>query len=181
MKMNLSWRNQRIGVKLTFAFTLISLILLAGGIVNYLGMFKMQKETFNIIKAAPLVESALKMKLAISSNLQLTRKVVEENNIVDFNDLKDEQEIYNEEFDLYANASLNGTETGSGIIYAAKGEELRAVLSDSINFFKNEFSPRIQKIYDIKSGQLSRGEVDTETQNILFNLNDEVNEYGGGE
>ncbi len=176
--MNLSWRNQKIGVKLTIAFTLISFILLAGGLVNYFGMFNMQKETLNIIKAAPLVESALKMKLAISSNLQLTRKVVEEDNIVDFNDLKDEEEIYNEEFDLYANASLNGTETGSGIIYAAKGEELRAILSESVSFFTDEFRPRIQKIYDIKLGQLLRHKVDTETQNILFNLNDEVNEYG---
>ncbi len=176
--MNLSWSNQKIGVKLTFAFTLISLILLSGGLLNYLSMFNMHKQTFNIIKAAPLVESALKMKLAISSNLQLTRKVVEEDNIVDFNDHKDELEIYDEEFNLYANASLNGAETESGIIYAAKGEELRAALSDSIDFFKNEFSPRILKIYDIKLGQLLRGEVDTETQNILSNLNDEVNEYG---
>jgi len=168
----------RIRTKLTGGFLSVALVLLVVGVVNYRGISGMDRETVHITETAPLVDAAMEMKFAIVNNQLLIMEMMEEDDMAALERLEARQKAFFRRFDTYAGAMLEGGETDEGMVYAARNEELRRLISDVMRFHEKEFEPRIEKIYEVRARQLRAGKTETARMAVLARLDEEADEYG---
>jgi methyl-accepting chemotaxis protein len=73
----MNWKNYRIGVKLTFGFSLMTILLLVVGAWSQFGISQMEKATSNMIDSVKLMENAMNMQLALATENKIAMRLAE--------------------------------------------------------------------------------------------------------
>ncbi len=149
MSQELFMENMKLGTKLIGGFLLVTAILVVVGVLGYRSISSMESRTRDIIEAAPLVDAAMEMKLAVRADMQIIMELLEAGNQEELNDVWKEHQESVHNFDLYAIAILEGGDTPEGTIYAAKDKVLRGIVTEADRFHNSEFQPRIDRIREL--------------------------------
>ncbi len=159
----MNWKNWRIGRKLFSGFFAVVLVLLAVGFLGYSNIQSMRAKTIELHEAAPLVDSALEMKLAVVSSQLMIMEMLGSADQKELDGVWQEQASNFKRFDLFSNAVLKGAETADGIIYAAKGAETKKIVREAIQFEDMEFKPRVKMIYDLMTDKFTTDKLVADT------------------
>lgn len=143
--------NLKLSYKLMMGFLSLAGILMLVGYLNYLSMNAVNKENRRVIEAAPLVEAAMKMKLATAIDMQMIMELLAAENKKQLEAVWQEYKKYVAVFDTFGDAILNGAQTDAGRIYATTDEKLRQVVVDTEDLHNKEFQPQVAKIYQLKT------------------------------
>ena len=147
--------KMRLKGKLLSGFLTVVAVLLMVGLLGYNGIIEMEGETTEIVESSTLVDSAMEMKIAVARDMQMIMELLAAENLADLDEVWQDHEGFVANFDLYADAILEGAETPEGTIYASTDPELRAIVTQADGFHNKQFQPPIRAIYD-----LSREKID---------------------
>ncbi len=159
----MNWKNWRIGRKLFSGFIAVVLVLLAVGFLGYSNIQSMRAKTVELHEAAPLVDSALEMKLAVVSSQLMIMEMLGSADQEELDEVWQEQAGNFKRFDVFSNAVLKGAETEEGTIYAAKGAETKKIVREAIQFENKEFKPRVKMIHDLMTDKYSTDKLVADT------------------
>ncbi|MFQ5560146.1 MAG: methyl-accepting chemotaxis protein, partial [Nitrospinota bacterium] len=93
-------------------------------------------------------------KLAVSRNLLVTMKIL---NSKKTDTLKEELkhiEKSSKTYDVFSKGILHGADTPIGLVYEAQSDQVKDLVRNSGRFHKEEFLPRIKRIYTLKEKQI---------------------------
>ncbi len=139
----MGFKNLKIGTKIIAGFLLVTAIFALVGLVVIRSITEMKE-------AAPLVDAAMEMKLAVRSDMQMIMELLAAEDKPVLDEVWEEHESFVRHFDTFAEAILSGAETEEGIIYATKDQVLRDIVNESDKFHNDEFQPRMKIIYELK-------------------------------
>jgi methyl-accepting chemotaxis protein len=168
-------KDIKLGVKLIGGFLLVSMITIIVTLTGVFGLKAIRKNFNNVIQTAPLIDAAMKMEIAVARDMQMIMELLASGSKADLDAVWKEHEAFAKEFDLFADAILEGAETEDGTIYPAKDEKLKQIVKEAELFHNNEFQPRIKKIYDILVQKLSGK---TFSQEMLKKFDSEADSVG---
>ncbi len=167
-------KNLKLSTKLIAAFLIVAFIVLVVGFFGYGSIQRMQDETGEIVEAAPLVDAAKEMKLAVALDLRLIMEFLESRDQSALDALWQEHEKEVESFDTYADAIVNGANTNVGKVYATKDDRLRALVVDADRFHNTELQPSIKGIYDLISEDIVNRKELAATMDAFEDAYDEI-------
>ncbi len=144
------FKDTKIGTKMVAAFLLVASLVLGAGLTGYNGLSKSNSNLQVIVETSPLVDAAMKMKVAVVRDMGVIADILDTVNQQGLTQVWHEHEVFVQDFDTFAEAILQGAQTEDGVIYAAKEKKMRAIVDGADNFHNNEFKPRITQIRDLK-------------------------------
>jgi len=144
------------------AFLCIALITAIVGVTGYSGMKKLEGKFKVVIESAPLIQSAVNMKLTLSQDLMIVMKLMAALDTDELEITWKEHEALVKQFEMLKTAILNGGQLSSGIIFPAKDKELREIVKLSAEYHLKNFVPTFTVIYDQMNKQLSAEAYDYE-------------------
>jgi methyl-accepting chemotaxis protein len=149
------FKNMKLGTKLITGFMSIAVVLLVVGLLGYRGVGNMGKKTTDIVEAAPLMDAAMEMELAVALDRVMIMEMLEASDHKGLDEMWMEHKGNIKEFDTYADAILKGGEIEGNTFYAAKDEKLKNIVEEADKFHNREFQPRIKKIYELKQAEFA--------------------------
>ncbi|MBF0445662.1 MAG: methyl-accepting chemotaxis protein [Magnetococcales bacterium] len=141
--------NIRVGTKLIGGFLMVTAILVFGGALGYKNITEMGNKTTDILHATPLVDSAMEMKLAVRSDMQMIMELLASKDKKGLDEVWQEHEEFTKTFDIFADAILNGAKTDEGTIYALQDEKLRSIVHKADGFHNDSLQPKMSRIRDL--------------------------------
>ncbi len=150
--MTLNIGDWKIGTKLIGAFLVVSAILVVVGGLAYRNMQEMGLKTQDILRASPLVDAAMEMKISVARDLQMVMELLAAPDAKALNEIWAEHEGYVRDYDIFVGAVLDGAETDEGVIHAAKDPEVRNIVTQADGFHNDKFQPAIKAIFDQSAG-----------------------------
>lgn len=169
-----------IGKKLNLATVTMAFLLGIVSLIGYRTISELDDSIHEILEAAPLVDAAMEMKISVQADLQIVMELLAASSIKELNETWKIHEENKAHFETFADALLNGAETVEGVIYAIEDEKLRGIVTQAGKSHKEEFVPRIEKIYQYMQRGL-RGRVNLSSpavQRELRSLDNVVDRYG---
>ena len=164
------FKDLKLSVKQMGGFLLVILILLAVAFSGYRGIDQINGKLRTILETTPLVEAAKEIKLAIAQDIQVVMAITTALDTEELDEIWKVHTEHKKEIALYAEAVLKGAETGSGIIYAARDQELKDVVSGVSKFYAESFEPKVKQLYDISVKKVSAESYDYELADTLPEL-----------
>ncbi|MGR3175007.1 MAG: HAMP domain-containing methyl-accepting chemotaxis protein [Candidatus Scalindua sp.] len=143
----------KLATKQYSGFIGIAVMLVIVGMIGYVSISKINSSVDTLIKTAPLIDAAMETKISATKDMQLIMEFLAAPDKEALDEIWEEHISTVEDFDIYADAIVNGASTDEGTIYATKDEALKKIVRDADSFHNDEFQPRIQKIYDLKLEQ----------------------------
>lgn len=166
--------NIKIGTRLIGGFLLITAVLVIVGMLGYRSIAEMNTKTTEILEVAPLVDSAMEMKISVSSDMQIIMELLAAGDQDELKTAWREHEQNVKDFDTFVDAVLQGAETDEGTIYAAKDEKIKEIITKADQFHNSEFQPRIQKIHDLMLEEFALNNRMQEVMRAFENAFDQV-------
>jgi methyl-accepting chemotaxis protein len=142
-------------VKSIAAFFCVAVITAIVGITGFLGMKKLDGKFNEVIESAPLIQTAINMKLTVSKELTMVIALMACLDTDELNEKWKVQQSLAKDFTKLKNAVLKGATLDTGIVFAAKNKALRKIVEDAANYHDNTFSPNFEIIYDQINKKLS--------------------------
>ncbi len=164
-------RNLKIGVKIIAGFLLVTVVFAVVAVVVIQSITRMKE-------AAPLVDAAMEMKLAVRSDMQMIMELLAAEDQTALDEVWNEHVSFVRDFDLFADAILEGAETEEGTIYATDDQVLRDIVNESDAFHNDQFQPEMKTIYDLKSEIYDLQSLMAETMGEFETAFDRVIELG---
>ncbi len=152
MLKNLSLRKKLMG-----GFLLVSVITIIVAVTGISGLEVIKSNFRTVLESSPLIDAAMEMKFSVARDMQMIMEILAARSKGDLEEIWKKHETLVKDFDLFADAMLNGAKTDEGTIYPARDEKLREIVNEADSFHNKEFQPRIKKIYDL-IGQKIAGE-----------------------
>ena len=143
------FKNLSIGKKLLGGFLVTSAITVLVVATGLMGINKIKSQFKVTLETSPLIDAAMEMKISVARDMQMIMELLASENKSDLDDAWNEHSNFVKDFDLFANAVLDGAQTEEGRIYPAKNETLRSIVKEADAFHNKEFQPRIKQIYDV--------------------------------
>ncbi len=161
--------------KLMLGFLLIASITIIVSLVSYNGMKNLEKKFIMVIEAAPLIEAAVNMDLTANKDIIVVMKLMAALDTDELDIIWKEHIANITQFDLYKNAILQGASLGSKIIFPAKDEKLRKIVTETGTFHEKEFRPDFKIAYEQMKKQLSAEDYD---YNLLDTIDEKIIQTG---
>lgn len=159
------------------AFLAIASITAIVSLVSYHGMKNLEAKFEIVIESAPLIESAVNMKLTVSRDIIGVMKLMASLDTDELNLVWKEHEANIQQFDLYQNAILAGATLKNKIIFPAKDEALRKIVQEAGTFHEKTFQPDFKIAYEQMNKQLSAEAYDYK---LLDTIDEKIIEMGTG-
>ncbi len=172
------FKNMRLSTKQIGGFLLVSVILLAVGLVGYTSMAQISEKLDSLVKATPLVDAAMEMKLAVVTDQQMIMEMLASTDKERLDEVWGAHEEAVIEFDTYADAILKGAKTAEGTIYATESDVLKRIVREADGFHNNEFQPRIKKIYNLMLEEYDLNKKAKENMRKIEKAFDKILDYG---
>jgi methyl-accepting chemotaxis protein len=163
-------------MKLMIGFLIIASITAIVSLVSYNGMKNLENKFSIVIESAPLIESAVNMKLFVGQDIIAVMKLMAALDTEELDIIWKEHEANIDRFDLYKQGILDGATLKSKTIFPAKDETLRKIVMETGNFHEQEFRPSFKIAYEQMHLQLSAESYDYE---ILDTIDEKIIEIGG--
>ncbi len=157
MLKNLSLKKKLIG-----GFLLVSMITIVVVVTGIIGLNSIRANFNKVIETAPLIDAAMEMEVAVARDMQMIMELLAAGSKSDLDNVWKEHEEFVKEFDLFADAILEGGKTHAGMIYPAGNDELRNIIKEADAFHNREFQPRIKMVFDLMTKKLSGREFSVE-------------------
>ncbi len=168
-------KNLNLKKKLMGGFLLVSIITIIVAVTGISGLEVIKSNFRTVLESSPLIDAAMEMKFSVARDMQMIMEILSARSKGDLEEIWKKHEMLVRDFDLFADAMLNGTKTDEGTIYPARDEKLRGIVSEADLFHNKEFQPRIKKIYAL-IGQKIAGE--NISEEMLGNLDREADAVG---
>ena len=166
---------QSLRIKLMIGFLMIASITAIVSLVSYNGMKNLENKFRIVIESAPLIESAVNMKLTVGQDIIAVMKLMAALDTEELDIIWKEHEASIDRFDLYKNGILKGAKLKSKTIFPAKDEKLRKIVLETGIFHEKEFRPSFKIAYEQMSKQLSAESYDYD---ILDTIDEKIIEIG---
>ncbi|GAB4272466.1 MAG: hypothetical protein Kow0092_27510 [Deferrisomatales bacterium] len=147
--------NLKLRTKMLLGFLSVVAVLVVVGVIGYRNLGRMVAKTGEITRAAPLVDAAMEMKLALADDLHAAVQMLTADDPPELDRWWDGHRKHTERFETFARAILDGGYTSEGMIYAARSSELRAIVQESTRFHSGEFLPRVGAVHDLTAERLN--------------------------
>jgi len=141
--------------KLMASFLAIASITAIVSLISYSGMKNLEKKFALVIESAPLIETAVNMKLALSQDLMKVMKLMAALDTEELDEIWKEHEENIHQFNLYKRAMLEGAKLNGRTIFPVRDEALRQIVLASAALYDKEVLPNFQIAYDQMFLQLS--------------------------
>ncbi len=153
-----------IGLKFTIGFYAVIVMLLLVGVRGYHSIEEVVRRGSEIVETAPLVDAAMEMRLAVAHCASTVNQLVGTQDTARIESLWDEHQHQVLRFSRYANAILNGGQTGEGLMYQARQPNLRELVERSIVFHQNSLQDPLRFLFELvrASAESSRWTKDTQ-------------------
>ncbi len=161
--------------KLMIGFLMIASITAIVSLVSYNGMKKLEAKFKIVIESAPLIESAVNMKLFVSQDIIAVMKLMAALDTEELDIVWKEHEINIARFDLHKNGILKGATLKTKTIFPAKDENLRKIVLAVGTSHEKAFRPSFKIAYEQMHKQLSAESYD---YNVLDTIDDKLIEIG---
>ena len=142
----MDFKNWKIGVKLLAAFLTVTVVLIIVGGLGYRSIRSMDEKTIDIIRAAPLVDAAMEMNIAVARDMQMIMELLAAADKGELADAWREHEGFVEQFETFADAILKGGVIEGSTFYASEDNSLRDIVEHAVSFHKGKFQPSIKNI-----------------------------------
>ena len=157
------------------AFCCVALITAIVGITGFVGMKKLDSKFNEVIESAPLIQTAINMKLMVSKDLMMVMSLMAS---LDTDELDEKWKVHltqAEDFVKLKKAVLDGATLDSGVVFAAKDNELRKVVEDTATYHTQVFLPSFELIYEQVGKKLAAESYD---YNLLDTIDEKTMEIG---
>jgi methyl-accepting chemotaxis protein len=162
-------------LKLMIGFLMISAITAVVSLVSYNGMKNLENKFQIVIESAPLIESAVNMKLFVGQDIVAVMKLMAALDTEALDTIWKEHEANIAQFDLYKRGILDGATFKSKIFFPAKDETLRKIVQETGTLHEQAFRPSFKIAYEQMTRQLSAESYDYE---ILDTIDEKIIEMG---
>lgn len=162
-------------MKLMIGFLIIASITAIVSLVSYNGMKNLENKFKIVIESAPLIESAVNMKLFVGQDIIAVMKLMAALDTEELDTIWKEHETNITRFDLYKKGILDGATLKSKTIFPAKDETLRKIVLETGTFHEQAFRPSFKIAYEQMTKQLSAESYDYE---ILDTIDEKIIEIG---
>ncbi|MFH2090757.1 MAG: methyl-accepting chemotaxis protein [Pseudomonadota bacterium] len=156
-------------VKSMAAFCCVACITAIVGITGFVGMKKLDGKFNEVIESAPLIQTAINMKLMVSKDIIIVYSLMA---ALDTDELAEKWKVHlslAEQFDKLKKAVLDGATLENGVVFAAEDQELRAIVKHTADYHSKIFLPSFALIYDQMGKKLA-------AENYDYNLLDTIDE-----
>jgi methyl-accepting chemotaxis protein len=165
------------------AFLLIACITAIVGVTGVMGMEKMKNKFQLVTESAPLIQTAVNMKLMVNRDLMVVMKLMAALDTDELAVTWKEHEAIAKRFEQLKKAVLDGEVNESVTIFPAKDQKLRDIVTASGEYHSKNFMPSFKVIFDQVNKKLSAESydydlldtIDETTINIGKQLEEELN------
>ena len=141
----MQWLYQmKIKAKLFGGFGAVTLLILANGMMNHGGLNQINQASQVAASASPLVNAVTNMEVSTHTSMRMIMEFMNAPTEADLEPLQQAVIRANEKFSRYSQEILNGSET----VDATDHPEIRGLIEQSAALYQNEFSPRVQAVYE---------------------------------
>ncbi len=141
--------------KLMAGFLVIAVITAIVSVISYSGMKNLEKKFTQVIESAPLIETAVNMKLALSQDLMKVMKLMAALDTDALDEIWKDHETSIQQFNTYKSAMLDGAQLKGKTIFPAKDEALRKIIRASAAGYEQGVLPNFKIAYEQMYKQLS--------------------------
>ncbi len=163
--------------KLMTAFLAIASITAIVSLISYTGMKTLEHKFKTVIESAPLIESAVNMKLTLSQDIMMVMQLMAALDSDELDAIWKRHEAIVKQFNLYKKAILEGATLKSKTIFPAKDETLRNIVKASGTAYEKDFLPGFKIAYEQMFKQLSAEAYDYD---LLDTIDEKTIEKGNG-
>jgi len=171
------FQNMSLVKKQMGGFLLISLITVVVAGIGIYGLKSTEKQIHAINMASPLIDAAMEMKIAVTRDMLMLMEIMASTSETGLNAEWAEHERAAEDFQIFADAILNGAQTKEGTIYASKDDSMREIVEKASKVHKEDFLPEIGKISDLMRRKIAGESI---TGSELDELDSHVDKVGHG-
>ena len=151
------------------AFICMALITGVVGTAGFIGLKKFDAKFNEVLESAPLIQTAITMKLAVSQDVTMVVSLMAALDTDELDEKWKTHQALAKQFDKFQKAILNGATFKSGVVFPAKDEELRKIVKDSAKYHKEAFLKSFDTIYDQVGKKLA-------AENYDYDLLDTIDE-----
>ncbi|MBU3950659.1 MAG: hypothetical protein KJ658_00865, partial [Proteobacteria bacterium] len=162
---------QTLRAKQMTGFLIIASITAIVSLVSYNGMKNLENKFKIVIESAPLIESAVNMKLNVSRDIITVMKLMAALDTEELDIIWKEHEANIAGFDFYKTGILQGATLKSKTIFPAKDDALRKIVLETGTFHEQEFRPGFKVAYEQMGKQLSAEAYD---YNVLDTIDEKI-------
>ena len=145
----LTLKDWTIGSKLIGGFLAVMAVLVIVGGQGYRNILDMSGKTQEIIEAAPLVDAAMEMNIAVARDMQMIMELLAAEDRAALDEVWSEHEGLIEDFNNFGQAILNGGTVEGIRFYATRDQGMQQIVHRARAFHADRFQPAIQKVYDL--------------------------------
>ncbi|WP_051148526.1 methyl-accepting chemotaxis protein [Desulfospira joergensenii] len=167
---------QTLRAKQMAGFLLVASVTIIVSLVSFNGMKKLEDKFNIVITSAPLIESALNMKLTVNRDIISVMKLMAALDTEELSAVMQGHETNIKTFQEYKTAVLKGAELNGKKIFPARDENLRKIITDTAKFHEAQFQPGFKIAYEQMHRQLSAENYDYE---LLETIDEKVIALGG--
>ncbi|MEH0018763.1 MAG: methyl-accepting chemotaxis protein [Desulfobacter sp.] len=163
--------------KLMTGFLAIASITAVVSLISYAGVKKLEQKFNTVIESAPLIESAVNIKLILSQDIMMVMKLMAALDTDELEVIWTSHEANVQEFNRYKEAILSGGNLNGKTIFPARDEALRGIVTQAGVAYEKEFLPNFRIAYEQMHKQLSAEPYDYD---LLDTIDETTIETGRG-
>ncbi|MCG8634764.1 MAG: methyl-accepting chemotaxis protein [Desulfobacterales bacterium] len=163
--------------KLMAGFLVIASITAIVSLISYSGMKNLEQKFKTVIESAPLIESAINMKLILSRDIMMVMKLMAALDTDELDAIWKDHDANIKKFNLFKQAILSGGTLNGKTIVPAKDKALLEVVKQSGTAYEKEFLPKFKIAYEQMHSQLSAEPYDYD---LLDTIDETTIEKGNG-
>ena len=163
--------------KLMAGFLVIASITAIVSLISYSGMKNLEQKFKTVIESAPLIESAINMKLILSRDIMMVMKLMAALDTDELDAIWKDHDANIKKFNLFKQAILSGGTLNGKTIVPAKDKALLEVVKQSGTAYEKEFLPNFKIAYEQMHSQLSAEPYDYD---LLDTIDETTIEKGNG-
>lgn len=141
-------KNMGISMKLTIGFASVVLLIVVIGILGYRSIGAIDKTVDLTKEKTTGADAVMEMKASVLETMMVVMEMHDETTSRDLDQRKQEYETLANDFDVYADALMNGAETSGGFIYQTKDERLKSLIRDLQQEHDKNLMPRVTGTYN---------------------------------
>ncbi|MBF0572980.1 MAG: methyl-accepting chemotaxis protein [Desulfamplus sp.] len=168
-------KNMALSKKQIGSFLLISFITLIVSVIGIYGLKNTAKKIQTINMASPLIDAAMEMKIAVVRDMLMLMEILESTSEERLKAEWEGHEDAAKDFEIFADAILNGAETEEGTIYASKDESMRDIVNKASKIHKEGFITGINKVNELIKRKIAGEAV---AENVLDELDTNIDKLG---
>ncbi|MBF0378269.1 MAG: methyl-accepting chemotaxis protein [Desulfamplus sp.] len=169
------FNNMTLSKKQMAGFLLISFITLIVSAIGIYGLKNTAKRIHTINMTSPLIDAAMEMKIAVVNDMHMLMEILEATSEEQLRAEWEGHEDAAKDFEIFADAILNGAKTEDVTIFKSNDESIREIVDKAAKIHKEKFITGINKVNEIVKKKIAQEAV---SENVLDELETDIDKIG---